>query len=110
MNQVTQGTAASAEEAASASEEMTGQAEEMRSLVNAFQLSTTQAQSRAVRPAPASRAVAPVQRKVSAPVVAKRPAPAMAKANGNGNGNGHLKADARKVIPFDDDDTALAEF
>jgi hypothetical protein len=42
MNQITQQNAAGSEESASASEELTRQADELRSLVACFQLSTVQ--------------------------------------------------------------------
>jgi methyl-accepting chemotaxis protein len=51
MNQVTQATAAGAEESASAAEELAGQAAEMKSMVQAFRLTTAGRKSVAPRPA-----------------------------------------------------------
>ena len=53
MNQVTQTTAANAEESSSASEELTAQAEELKSLVGAYHV--------AVAGGPTAEAVAPVE-------------------------------------------------
>jgi methyl-accepting chemotaxis protein len=92
MAALTQRTAANAEESASAATELSAQAGEMNALASQFRLST-------VTTAPAApRAAAP---RYAAPPSAKR-RPSL------GGSNGYVKA--ASVIPFDDDDSALAEF
>jgi methyl-accepting chemotaxis protein len=94
MNQITQQTAANSEESASVAEELSGQAQEVRSLVTSFKLSDSGLR----RSAPAAPGGARRLQPAPAP---PRPAP----APGPGP-----STRARAVIPFDEDLKTLEEF
>ena len=107
MNQVTQQTAANAEESSSASEELTTQAEELRQMVGAYVISRAPQGSgrgaavqghRSYSPSKAAQSLA--RNGATAGGVPKKKAMA-----GAGHGHG-----ADRLIPFDDDDSALGEF
>jgi hypothetical protein len=103
MNGVTQATAASAEESASAADELTSQARRVEELVSSFRLSSVKRDARGqVRPAVEKPAP-------QARPKAKAPAPRRGNGTGSGNGNGHANVTelAEALIPFGD---AATEF
>lgn len=101
MNGVTQAVAANSEESASASEELSSQAEVMRELVGSFQLSGNGSRGKAKRRAAAASQPA---KKIKAPRIAT-----VKESSGNGH---HSRIDAEALIPFGDeeDESILQEF
>ncbi|MEN6372841.1 MAG: hypothetical protein ABFD64_12615, partial [Armatimonadota bacterium] len=95
---------ANSEESASAAEELSSQAEEMRSLVARFKLSNASNSYSSPRAAQSANYQLPAQPK-------KQPEKVLVGAGaGRKNGkNGSHPIDPRKAIPFDDDQT-LQEF
>ncbi len=108
MNSVTQQVAANAEESASAAEELASQAMAMQELVRTFQLLGHQESASVARSSSPSTALRrPPARPAARPAPARggaRPKPA-AKTSAGG-----ARTAATALIPFDDDDDALAQF
>ena len=106
MNQVTQQSAANSEESASAAEELSGQSEELLNMVASFKLTNAQA-TKSPRATRVHQPIASRQRSM-APLAKKAPAVASVGIGRHSNGNG--VADAKKLIPFDDDHQLLQDF
>jgi methyl-accepting chemotaxis protein len=97
MDQITQQNAANSEESASAAEELSGQAQEMQSMVSSFKLSNTSSNRPAVRPTVTHSSPAK-----------KKPEKVLVGAGKKSSAG----SDPAKVIPFDDDSdvNTLQEF
>jgi methyl-accepting chemotaxis protein len=97
LNQVTQQTAANADEAASTAEELSGQAAEMQHMIRTFHLSHI--------PVDAASAPAPLAHPHSTPPAQERLHQPLSPANGHA-----MPTVPRDFIPFDDDEDDLQGF